>query len=275
MVSTRLPFDCTRRELLVSRLAYYQLEAVMGALESRHFVRPREPATGGGFVRLAVVLTATVIWPVSANAQTTAAQAIRSNPWDVSGVVGVLAGHPETANVDRYGDNWYDTAQAGLIWGRYLTAHVKGEIELSTSGEGRQYLYSLITIPGYPYPAPYRADRFSRLRQVSGSLVWQFFDNQWVHPFLQAGVAADFERVRTYTPAQSIVVGDPRSAGSRVEIIAERTDGPHTTTTARLFLGGGAKMYVTEQLFFRADGRVAGNGKSHHTAVRIGLGLDF
>jgi hypothetical protein len=132
-----------------------------------------------------------------------------------------------------------------------------------------------VTIAGVPYPVPYASERFTTLRQASGSVVWQFFNNEWVHPFVEAGVAANFERVRTHIRAQNYYVTDPRLPGSRVIVTEERFEGPDTTTTMGLVLGGGAKLYATPRVFVRTDGRFIGDGSRHSVALRLGLGVDF
>lgn len=241
-----------------------------------HIIRPGFSGSVRSGLR-AVVLTVTCIagWPVPTIAQTTSSQPARSSPWDVTVAAGVLAGRPDLPDTDRYRDTWYDTGQAGLIVGRHLSTNLKVELELSTAAEGRQYVERYVTVPGVTHPVPYGTERFTTQRQLSGSLVWQFFENQWVHPFVQAGVSADVERVRSHTPAQSFYVGDPRLPGSRVVVTEERHEGPDTTTTAGLVLGSGAKLYATPHVFIRTDGRVTANGRGHHVAVRLGLGVDF
>lgn len=204
-------------------------------------------------------------WPLPASAQTT----------DVTVGAGVLAVNPELDDTDRYRDVWYNTGQIGLIVGRHVSTNLKVELELSTGAEGHQYVQRWVNVANALYPVPYGTERFSTLRQVSGSLVWQFFDNEWVHPFVQAGVAADVERVRSYTPAQTIYVGDSRLPASRVVVTEERREGPATTTTPGLILGGGAKFYASPRFFIRTDGRFTASGRGHHVALRLGLGIDF
>ncbi len=233
-----------------------------------HTIHPGLGKAGRPCLQLAAGITLTCLaagWPSSASAQST----------DVTVVAGLLAARPEFADTDAYRDAWYNTGQIGLIVGRHLSANLKVELEVSTSAEGSQYVQRLITVPQVLYPVPIASERFTRLHQISGSLVWQFFDNEWVHPFVHAGLAADLERVRWYTPAQSHYVGDPRLPTSRVVLSEERRDGPNTTTTAGFVVGGGAKLYATQRVFLRTDGRITGNGKAHHVEFRVGVGVDF
>jgi hypothetical protein len=222
--------------------------------------------------RLAVLALAGAIAPATAaEAQTPPAKPPR---WDVSLVAGYLAVRPEIDLTDRYADRWYDAGQAALTVGRYFTPHLKGEVELSTSTEGRQWIRQYANVPGLPFQVPYGSEQFSMLREVSVAVAYQFFENQWVHPFVFAGVAADFDRVRSETERQLYAVGDPRLTHP-VVLTDEIHQGPETTTHARMVFGGGGKFFTTQRVFVRADGRyVAGEG-SHHLALRIGVGFDF
>lgn len=213
-------------------------------------------------------------WPAVLAAQPAPAPPTEARAWDAAGLVGALWARPDTPVIDRYGDYWYDTVHAGLVVGRHLSPHFKIEVEVSTSGEGRQRLQDFITVPNVPTLVPVWFDQVTTLRQGSATLVWQFLENQWVHPFVQAGVAADVERVRARMEPQTVFIRDPWLPGSRVDV-AVASERETTTTTARLVIGGGAKMYVTERAFVRTDARYAGGARGHHVVVRVGAGVDF
>ena len=237
--------------------------------EIRHAIRPPSLLAAA-----ALALAGLGSWPIPASAQPNSTLG-HSSPWDLTIAAGALAARPALESSDRYRDEWYDTGQLALVVGRHLTPHFKVELEASTAAEGHQFVERYVTVPNAGYPVPYATERFTTLRQVSGSVIWQFFENEWAHPFVQAGVAADVERVRSFTPAQTFYTGDPRLPGSRVEIAEERRDGPDTTTTAGLVLGGGAKLYATPRVFVRTDGRLTANRGGRHVAFRLGVGVDF
>ena len=198
-----------------------------------------------------------------------------ATPWDASVMVGAFAGRPSQPTTDGYYDNWFNTGQIGVVVGRHFSAHLKGEVEVSTTGEGRQYVQRYATIPGSAYPVPYAAEQFTTVREVAGSVVWQFFENQWVHPFLQVGAVADVDRFRTHTWRQSFFSGtDPRQRTEMV-LAEERDEGPSSTTHVRLLVGAGVKLYVSPRVFFRADGRVIVGAHTQHLALRGGFGVDF
>ena len=219
-----------------------------------------------------LMLASTVALATTAEAQSVPA---KGSSWDVSFVAGYLGVRPEIELLDRYADRWYDAGQAGVALGRYFTPNLKAEVELSTSTEGRQWITRHVTLPGASFPLPYGTERFGTLREVSASLVYQFFENEWAHPFVLVGVAGDFDRVRSYTARQTYFVGDSRLPPSQVVVTDEIREGPETTTHARVLFGGGGKFYANQQVFVRADGRFGTGQGGRHVAFRLGVGVDF
>lgn len=194
--------------------------------------------------------------------------------WDASGFVGVFAGSVPTAADERYSDDWFHTGQAGVIVGRHITKHLKVELEAAGTGRGRQFVQQVVTVPGIPPLYPVSSEVTTVVRTLAGSMTWQFFDNEWVHPFVTAGVAADFERRSVHVWEQRYYPGDPRTS-SPVLVTADRREGPETSRVMRGLLGGGAKLYVHERAFVRADGRMSLGANTDNVAFRIGVGIDF
>lgn len=216
----------------------------------------------------ALALAGLALWP-----RASAAQSAPPDPpaWDAAVVTGVLAGRPHVPpSFDTlHHDQWYRTAHVAMIVGRRWTTHVVTELEVSAGSEGRQFGGYVVAVPSVAYPVPVYSERFTAMRQVSGSLVWQFFDNEWVHPFVLAGVGVDFERVRSVTPRQYLL-------GPSGSVLAEeRREGPDTTARAGVVLGTGLKLYATPRVFVRTDARVTGTRGGLHAAFRVGVGADF
>jgi hypothetical protein len=195
--------------------------------------------------------------------------------WDVAAGTGVFNGHASNPAATESYDDWYHTATLGVTVGRYLTSHVKVEGELTLSGEGSRYGQRLIDVPGVGL-RPVSLEQLTRTNSMSAALAWQFHENQWVHPFVMAGVSVDFDRTGVHTWPQSYFVGDPRIPGTGVLVAHDRVEHLGTTSTARGLIGGGAKLYVSPQAFFRADTRIGiGRDSSGHVAFRLGFGVDF
>jgi hypothetical protein len=148
------------------------------------------------------------------------------------------------------------------------------ELEGSVSGEGKQFVQQFVTVPGLGGPFPVGAEVSTSIRSFAGTVTWQFFDNEWVHPFVSAGVSADVEHRSLQVWEQYYYAGDPRLPGGPILVAPEKRKEP-TTTAVRALLGGGVKLYVLERAFIRADGRVSVDGKRQNVAFRAGIGVDF
>lgn len=193
--------------------------------------------------------------------------------WDASVGTGLFYGRPPKVSANEF-DNWYHTGLLGFTVGRYLTPHVKVEGELGMTGEGRRFVQRFIDVPGRgPYPVG--SEHLLNMRSVSGALTWQFLENQWVHPFVSAGVSVDLDRTRVHTWPQSYYPGHPFLPGPRIPS-AEQIEDVGTTARVRGLIGAGAKLYVTPRAFFRTEARVGvGAERSGHVAFRVGFGFDF
>jgi len=195
--------------------------------------------------------------------------------WDVSGMGGLFLGQPEETSDARQYDRWYNAGTLAITAGRYLTPHLKIEAEGVVSGEGERYVTRLVQVPGAAGPYPISSDQFVRISSVSGAVVWQFFENQWVHPFVSAGASLDFDRERRHTWPQVYYRGDPRIPGNEIPIAIEATEDLGTTRRVRGTVGAGAKVYITPRAFFRSDTRIGLSPRGGHVVLRVGFGMDF
>jgi Outer membrane protein beta-barrel domain len=208
--------------------------------------------------------------PAVAAAQTAAPR------WDVGVVTAGFYGHADEPADDAgfYSDDWYGGGQFGVSAGRYWTTHFKTEIEWNMTSEGRRYQTRLMSIPGVAAPVPISSEAFTQLRELSLGMTWQFFENEWVHPYLVGGVALDSERVRTRTLTR-VYYPQPASQGGTAIVIPGSDEGPSTTTRARGLLAAGAKVYMSPIVFFRAEARGGLTPRVEHLSFRVGLGVDF
>ena len=194
--------------------------------------------------------------------------------WDVTASTGLFAGYTPRTRGIGYQESWFQTVQGGVTIGRHLTPHLKLELEANGARAGTQFRERLVDVPGYPYPYPTGSEVTTSVRSLAAAVTWQFRNNEWVHPFVQAGVSGDFDRVTVRTWEQ-IFYGDLRGGVPPVRVAEERADGPTTTTTVRALLGGGAKVYWTPKAFVRSDARWTFDRERHNIALRLGVGVDF
>lgn len=211
------------------------------------------------------VLGAIVFGPVTAYAQPN---------WDVSGGIGLFAGHTPTQDDRPYADEWFHTVQASLVVGAYLTPHVKLEVDASLTGSGHWFEERLVHLPGNPAPYPIFAEVEASVRSIGTSLVWQFRNNEWVHPFVRAGVAAEFDRREVHVWEQIYYPRDPREGALPTPVVQPGVR-VSTVSRARAVLGGGAKFYMTQRAFVRTEGLATFDDERQNVAFRIGAGIDF
>lgn len=217
-------------------------------------------------MRLTALLLSLLILPAIATAQPT-------QKWDASFQAGAFFNSPETdPNQTSTYDDWYNEGQLTLSVGRYLSTHLKTEFDIATTGEGRHILY-VFAFPVDSYRAGTYTERFLKVTTASAGVAWQFFDNQWVHPYLAAGIAVDFDRRRSHRPEQYAIVSDPR--GARQVLIPELREGPTTTRHARAWVSGGAKFYVSSTAFIRSELRVGFRKDAQTVSLSAGVGFDF
>jgi hypothetical protein len=223
------------------------------------------------FTRVALLLILAFA-PRAAYAQ--AEPPVRTN-WDIAGTTGLFAGYRPREDVGTgYQELWFQNVQGGITLGRYLTRHLKLELEATTTSGGNQYRARLVTAPGVPYPYPISSEVTTSVPSIAAAVTWQFRQNEWVHPFVQAGVTADFDR-ETVRTREQFVYGTPTPGAPPRRIVEERIEGPTTNRSLRAVLGGGAKLYVTPRTFVRTDGRWSFDRERQNVVARIGFGVDF
>jgi len=183
--------------------------------------------------------------------------------WDVVGLVGWRG--IDKSDVAPDWNDWYDVGAFSASAGRYLTPHVKIDLDVSTTTTGRVYEQVLFGIPG-PFPYyEYRAHGFRRTT-IGPSLAYQFFENRWVHPFLGAGI----EGIRE-TERLDVQMLPPGSARPSLPTRETRVG-----YSAQPFITGGVKFYASERAFIRTDTLVTFSSGGAESAVwRIGAGVDF
>ena len=181
--------------------------------------------------------------------------------WDAAGFVG-WRGVNKSELAPEWNE-WYDAAAFSVSAGRYLTPHLKIDVDLSTTSVGRVESPDFVTTPGTVPYYYYREYRFRRTT-LAPSLVYQFFENRWVHPFLGVGLEGVRETQRL-----------------EIEVVSGRgllRPGAESDVSyrARPFVTGGLKFYVSERGFIRTDWVSAFSSSGAESAVwRFGGGVDF
>ena len=213
--------------------------------------------------------------PLAARAQPQGETKADPARWDVTFLVASLSAHNSADDADRYSDDWFNAVQANIVFGQQWTTHFRTEVGYSGSAQGRQYITQIVTVPGFPQPTYFTAEQFSSMRELTITGQWQFFENQWVHPFVEAGVGLDAVRTRRHSPFHTLYSGDPRLPSTQTAVIPERNEGPTTEHRVRALVGGGVKLYATPRVFFRTDARAGVSSRVDHLSLRGGIGIEF
>jgi hypothetical protein len=162
-------------------------------------------------------------------------------------------------------NDWYDVGAFSASAGRYLTPHLKIDLDVSTTTTGRIYRQDLFGTPGPLAYYQLRAYEFRRT-SVAPSLAYQFLENRWVHPFLGVGI----EGIRE---AEQLDVQILPPFGPRPPLPTRET---RVGYSARPFITGGVKFYMSERAFIRTDILSTFSSGGAESAVwRIGAGVDF
>lgn len=190
--------------------------------------------------------------------------------WDVAGQLSML--NRNTSDLSQW-DHWYSVAAVNATGGYYWTPHFKSEFEVGFAGEGTIDAEEETPVPGQSFPFIRYRDHRLQETAVSATAVYQFFDNQWVHPFIGAGAELVRERhLADALPAETIRFSTavpnlqlpPVPAVDRI------------TYSVRPLVTSGFKFYMSPRAFVRIDVRTAlSSARPLAWQWRGGIGADF
>ena len=188
--------------------------------------------------------------------------------WDTAGQLALL-----NRNKTDFGgsDQWYSVTAIDGSVGHYWTPHIKLELDVGTTGQGEIAGAEPAAASGLPFPFPRYREHKLRETTIGGTAMYQFFENQWVHPFVGAGVELVHERhVADSLPATNVTIS---TTPVRLPAVAA-VDA--VNYSVRPLITGGFKFYVTPHAFIRTDVR-ASLTADFPAALRWcgGLGVDF
>jgi hypothetical protein len=216
------------------------------------------------FIAICVLVTA----PAPLFAQATAAPRLMRG--DVSGTVGWAS--TNKSEFESY-NNWHSQGEASHALGWYWTDHHKTEVEVGATTERSTYAATpFVATSGLPatYIPSHRTFSSRRFAVIQH---YQFRRNEWVHPFLGAGL--DIVRERESRRDEPVFSYDPVTRQSRVARDAVQY-GETTDVDVRTVLTGGVKAYFTRKVFGLTDVRVSvGRRRAEDVHWRFGLGVDF
>jgi hypothetical protein len=221
-------------------------------------------------VRILVCVTALAISADAYAQQSTHLNLPATPRWDVAGQLSML--NRNKSDLSRW-DHWYSVAAINGTAGYYWTPHFKSEIEIGTSGEGTIDSQEETLVSGQSFPYPRYRDHKLRETTLGATAMYQFFENQWVHPFV--GVGAELVRERHLAdalPASSIRLSTAVPSVSLPSVPAIDS----ISYSVRPIVTGGFKCYLSPHAFVRTDVRTAFSAdRPQAWQWRGGFGFDF
>jgi opacity protein-like surface antigen len=169
------------------------------------------------------------------------------------------------------GNQWINSIfWGGAGAGRYWTDHLKSQVDIGAGSEGDQYRYATTIVEGQPTGSSSRFNVSGR--SVALAQHYQFFRNQWIHPYVGGGAA--IERLTTTERHEPVTIYDSVARQPRV-VLPQRTEGPTSRTRVTPFATTGFKAYMTRRAFFTSDVRVMVDHGIDEVLFRFGFGTDF
>jgi hypothetical protein len=201
----------------------------------------------------AFVAAVALALPVSAAAQQVDRFPVeRFRKWDIGGGFGIGFGERDDAVVPA-GD-WLAEGS------RYWTPHFKTSLAVTTAGQVTSYGFS------YDARAAFTTSTQKNTSPAAYGITagYQFFDNEFVHPYLSAG--ARFASTYNTTTLQS----SKFPYGSVITSTPEKLE-------VRPVIGGGFKSYFDNgQAFMRSEVLIAvGPNGARNVVLQVGWGVDF
>lgn len=224
-------------------------------------------------IRAAAVMAAALLLATAAAAQETPIISLApSDPprWDLAGHVAWF-GSPRS-RVGSQGSRRYEVAAGGVTVGRYWTPHLKTEIQGTVARQGRIYSAEQVAVPGQSFPSYVPSEHVFQATTVHAGVAYQWFENQWFHPFAGGGLDVVRERRRTDLLQRFI--------SSREFPTPQAIPGSRGTEqvnyAARPFVDAGFKLFVSDHAFIRSELTMSISGRGlAQTAWSSGVGIEF
>ena len=220
-------------------------------------------------MRTALAALVCVLVPGLLHAQSDVLQLPRNDVTISTGLIN--AQYRQTADIY---DHWHGSVFAGINFGHYWTDHNKTEVEAGWLSTAKSHSYEAVQIG---------ADRvyvqseylFKDLR-LSLSQSVQFGRNQWIHPFIGAGVDIDYLRTTEDLPAQiSTVFASSVSGRDNRSVSIQGVHERDTALRAVPFAKGGFKIYVSDRAFLVQEFKFGFAHGVDHVLWKTGVGIDF
>ena len=191
--------------------------------------------------------------------------------WDAGGSFALWSlSNAETKNTWT---SWETKAEYRADVGRYWTPHLKTDVAISASNQWHAYESEVFPIPGITGRTYAYIDSDRRLFTIAPAVTWQFRENSLWHPYVSGGVKVGMLQDHRFREGGTYRFGSGAGATSYTVTPLEEE---RTTVTARPFVAGGFKSYVSRSVFVRTEGRLAfASDGVRQVSAGVGMGVDF
>ena len=187
--------------------------------------------------------------------------------WDVGG--GFALWSLSSSETGTTWTNWEAKAEYRADVGRYWTPHLKTDVAISASNRWDDYESEVFPVPGITGRTFAYIDSERQLFAIAPAVTWQFRENTLMHPYVSGGVKLGLLQEHRFRE------GGTFRAGSTTYTVTPLEE-QRTTVTARPFVAGGFKSYLSRSVFVRTEGRLAfASDGVRQVSVGIGMGVDF
>jgi hypothetical protein len=163
---------------------------------------------------------------------------------------------------------WYEetAATVRLNIGHYWTTHLKTEFSV-TPPIGMNGIEQELLPNNYPV----HTQREGQMVRMAFAGLYQFGENAFTHPFVEAGGTLDTVRVHRYRMAENRTAGFPP-----FPLVITAIDERYTQFAGGVFVGFGAKCYFNRRVFVRPEFLLNWTPNTEaQPAVSFGFGVDF
>jgi len=204
-------------------------------------------------------------------AQSAVAQTAPTQPhmqaWDTAFSLGMITNSAKDEGDES--DRSSIHAEARFDVGHYWTQHLKMEAGVSFLNRWDEFDFEIIPVPGSRGGGYSYTTRTMRMTTVTPMFTYQFFENQFVHPYLSAVARVGFLETHFARSPQIYTQEGFTYGGSAID----RTE---TTVVVRPVLAVGCKSYFNEHVFVRSEGQTLFDRRGNpFVSLRAGVGIDF
>jgi len=214
-----------------------------------------------------LVTTVTFLAVSVASAQTTPTQPPQLPGWDADFSLGLISNAVRDEGGDHDGSSVH--AEARIDIGHYWTEHLKTEVGVGFLNRWEDYSYETYPVPSGRGGNFVFTNKSLRMVAVTPTFSYQFFENQFAHPYLCVGARIGFLDTHSTTSPQTFTQNGVTS-------IAPSLDRTDSAVFVRPVAAAGFKSYFNERTFLRTEGAAMFDAHgSPHLALRVGFGFDF